>query len=86
MQKCETGFLPRSWKGQAAMASRRFLCRIGRHDWTLQRYEDDGRPRAYEGCRHCDAVRARPSTGGPVPRDGGRFGGDGGGDVGGGDG
>jgi hypothetical protein len=68
------------------MASRRFLCRIGRHDWTLQRSEDDGQPWAYERCRHCDAVRERPWAGGPVPRDGGGFRGDGGGDGGGGDG
>ena len=53
------------------MASRRFLCRIGRHDWTPQLSEDDGQPvilagQAYERCRHCDAVRERFRGGGPV--------------------
>jgi hypothetical protein len=52
------------------MASGRFMCRIGRHEWTQKRSED-GQPlilagRAYEGCRHCDAVRERPWGGGGI--------------------
>jgi len=61
----------------------RLRCRFGRHEWTPQRSEDDGQPlmlagRAYERCRHCDAVRERSWAGGGVA------GGLGGGDFGGG--
>ena len=49
------------------MASRRFLCRMGRHECT-QRKSEDGQPlmlggQALEACRHCDAVRERPGLG-----------------------
>src|SRR4051794_14574115 len=45
----------------------RFLCRIGRHDWT-QKKSEEGQPlmlggQALEGCRHCDAVREHPWLG-----------------------
>jgi hypothetical protein len=57
------------------MTTRRFLCRIGSHQWTPQRSED-GEPLAlagqsYEVCRRCGAVRERPWAGGPVGGSGG---------------
>ena len=70
--RCEqTG--PLGWRSH--MASRRFLCRMGRHEWT-QRKSEDGQPlmlggQALEACRHCDAVRERPWVGGDA-RWGGR--------------
>ena len=56
------------------MATGRLRCRVGLHDWILQR-SDDGEPvmlagRSYEVCRHRGAVRERPWGGGGAVQSG----------------